>query len=256
MERDAPQFLKLGAGERAIAYRLDKGSPAKTPLLWLPGFLSDMDSTKALAVADWARGHGHSMLRFDYSGHGLSSGDVEHASIGDWLEETSAIFRLLDTEAPLVIGSSMGGWIALLLARRLAAEGRPALTGLVLIAPAWDMTEILMWREFPESMRQDVLERGVTSLPSAYGDPYPITKRLIEEGRSHCIEGRAFDPGCPVRILQGMRDDDVPWRHAVALLELLNGSDVELTLIKDAEHRQSREADLARLLATIASLVH
>ena len=255
MEREAPQFLQLGEGGRTIAYRLEKGSPAKPPLLWLPGFLSDMDSTKALAVADWARRHGHTMLRFDYSGHGLSSGDVEHASIGDWLEETASIFRWLGTQASLVIGSSMGGWIALLLARRLAAEGQPALRGLVLIAPAWDMTEILMWREFPESMRQDILERGVTSLPSAYGDPYPITRRLIEEGRSHSLEGRPFDPGCPVRILQGMRDDDVPWRHAVALLDLLDGSDVELTLIKDAEHRQSREADLARLRATIAALV-
>ena len=140
------------------------------------------------------------------------------------------------------------------MARRLAAQGKGAdLAGLVLIAPAFDMTEALMWAELPPEARAEIETKGVTYVPSDYGEPYPITKRLIEEGRSHLIA--PFDPGCPVRILQGMQDADVPWRHALALVDLLQGSDVELTLIKDAEHRQSRPQDLPRLLATIASLL-
>jgi pimeloyl-ACP methyl ester carboxylesterase len=255
METQAPQFLEVGQGRRKIAYRLTEGDPGKAPIFWLPGFLSDMESTKALAVADWARRNGHPMLRFDYSGHGLSGGALLEATIGDWLEEAVALFGLIDAGPRLLIGSSMGGWIALLLARQLAAEGRTdELCGLVLIAPAWDMTEALMWRALPGPAREEIVRAGVTYLPSAFGDDYPVTKRLIEEGRSHLTEGRLFDPGCPVRILQGMRDEDVPWRHAVALLDLLEGGDVELTLVKDAEHRQSRDADLRRLIATVAAL--
>jgi pimeloyl-ACP methyl ester carboxylesterase len=148
----------------------------------------------------------------------------------------------------------MGGWIALLLARHLAAHGRSAdLAGLVLIAPAFDMTEALMWAELPPEARAEIETEGVTHVPSENGEPYPITRRLIEEGRSHLIA--PFDSGCPVRILQGMEDADVPWRHALLLVDLLQGGDVELTLIKDAEHRQSRPQDLQRLLATIAALV-
>jgi pimeloyl-ACP methyl ester carboxylesterase len=256
METQAPQFLEVGPSRRRIAYRFVEGEPEKIQLLWLSGFLSDMTSTKALVVADWAMANGHPMLRFDYSGHGLSDGDLKQATIGDWLEEAAAIFDLLRSRPRLVVGSSMGGWIALQLARHLAAERRSAeLSGLVLIAPAWDMTEILMWRELPEAAREEIVQQGVTYLPSAYGDPYPVTKRLIEEGRSHVLEGRPFDPGCPVRVLQGMLDEDVPWRHAVALLDLLTGSDVELTLVKDAEHRQSRDTDLKRLIATIVSML-
>ena len=149
----------------------------------------------------------------------------------------------------------MGGWIALLVARHLAKQGRSSeLAGLVLIAPAWDMTEILMWRKFSERRRNEVDAKGVTYVPSDYGEPYPITKRLIEAGRAHAIEGEGFEPGCPVRMLQGYRDADVPWQHALALLDLLTGDDVEFTLIKNGEHRLSEPEDLRRLIATIASL--
>lgn len=259
MDKGEPQFLEV-KGEarlaRRIAYRLDKGDPGKTKLLWLPGFLSDMASTKALAVADWARVHRHTMLRFDYSGHGLSGGDILKATIGDWLEEATLMFDGMGEGPRLVIGSSMGGWIALLLARHLAERGRSGeLAGLVLIAPAWDMTETLMWREFPWDLREEIEAKGVTYLASAYGDPYPVTKRLIEEGRTHSIEARGFDPGCKVRILQGYRDPDVPWEHALALLDLLTSEDVELTLIKNGDHRLSEPLDLRRLTATIAALI-
>ncbi len=259
MDEEEPQFLEVGnkdAGKlRRIAYRRVAAKVKDAvELIWLPGFLSDMASTKATAVAEWAGAQGFAMTRFDYSAHGHSSGTLLEATIGDWLEETAAVWELMGQGPRIVIGSSMGGWIALLLARRLAAQGKGAdLAGLVLIAPAFDMTEALMWAELPPEARAEIETKGVTYVPSDYGEPYPLTKRLIEEGRSHLIA--PFDPGCPVRILQGMQDADVPWRHALALVDLLQGSDVELTLIKDAEHRQSRPQDLPRLLATIASLL-
>jgi alpha-beta hydrolase superfamily lysophospholipase len=215
-----------------------------------------MASTKATAIAEWAAEQGLAMMRFDYSGHGLSGGDLLNASIGDWLEESMAVWELMGEGPRIVIGSSMGGWIALLLARHLARQGRSdELAGLVLIAPAFDMTETLMWRELPQAAKDEIERNDATYVPSAYGDPYPITRHLIEEGRSHLIEGHPFDPGCPVRILQGMLDPDVPWRHALALVDLLAGADVELTLIKGGDHRLSEPQDLQRLTAAIAALV-
>jgi len=259
MDEPEPQFLEVGANGtfklRRIAYRRDEGkAKGAVELIWLPGFLSDMASTKATAVAGWASAAGLAMTRFDYSGHGQSSGKLLEATIGNWLEETLAVWGVMGPGPRIVIGSSMGGWIALLLARHLATHGGSAnLAGMVLIAPAFDMTEALMWRELPPEARAEIETKGVTYVPSDYDAPYPITKRLIEEGRTHLIA--PFDPKCPVRILQGMLDPDVPWRHALALVELLQGGDVELTLIKDAEHRQSRPEDLQRLLTTIAELV-
>jgi alpha-beta hydrolase superfamily lysophospholipase len=256
MDDSQPQFLEAGADtrRRRIAYRRRGGKgPA---LLWLSGFLSDMASTKATAIAEWAAEQGLAMMRFDYSGHGLSGGDLLNASIGDWLEESMAVWELMGEGPRIVIGSSMGGWIALLLARHLARQGRSdELAGLVLIAPAFDMTETLMWRELPQAAKDEIERNDATYVPSAYVDPYPITRHLIEEGRSHLIEGHPFDPGCPVRILQGMLDPDVPWRHALALVDLLAGADVELTLIKGGDHRLSEPQDLQRLTAAIAALV-
>lgn len=254
MDEGEPQFLHIGG--RRIAYRRGEGDAGQVKLLWLPGFLSDMASAKALAVAEWAGAQRHPMLRFDYSGHGLSGGNFLELGIGDWLNEALVMFDALGQGPRIAIGSSMGGWIALLIARHLAEQGRSSeLAGLVLIAPAWDMTEVLMWRKFSERRRQEVETKGVTYVPSDYGDPYPITRRLIEDGRAHAIEARGFDPGCPVRILQGYRDPDVPWRHALALIEMLQGDDIELTLIKNGGHRLSEPQDLRRLITTIAALV-
>ncbi|MEX1061043.1 MAG: alpha/beta hydrolase, partial [Methyloceanibacter sp.] len=240
---------------RRIAYRLADASSAPA-LLWLPGFLSDMASTKALALAGYAEAHGLPMLRFDYSGHGLSQGNLLHASIGDWLEEASAMLDMVQGRRSIVIGSSMGGWIALLLARKLARDGAlKRLAGLVLIAPAWDMTERLMWHRFTPEMKDTIERDGVYYEPSLYGDPYPITKHLIEEGRQHLIGVDTLALDFPVRILQGMCDPDVPWGHALDLVDLLCCDDVELTLIKDGDHRQSREQDRRRLESIVAALV-
>ena len=260
MDASEPQFLEVGTGVkcRRIAYRFTVLSGAEPVLLWLPGFLADMAGTKAVALAGFARAQGLPMLRFDYSGHGLSPGNMLEASIGNWLEEASAMLGLIGKRRTILVGSSMGGWIALLLARQLQQAGEiERLAGLVLLAPAFDMTERLMWRKLSPKTRVKIETEGVYYAPSLYGDPYPLTKRLIEEGRNHLIGDGAgpleFD--LPVRILQGMEDPDVPWGHALDLVDLLHRGDVELTLIKDGDHRLSRPQDLRRLELTVAALV-
>jgi pimeloyl-ACP methyl ester carboxylesterase len=259
MSADEPQFLEVGSGEkrRRIAYRLAEGTRSSEPaLMFLPGFLSDMASTKATTLADWASEAGLPMLRFDYSGHGLSQGDMLRATIGDWLEEAETALALLQGRKCIVVGSSMGGWIGLLLARKLAREGRlERLAGLVLIAPAWDMTERLMWHRLTPELREKVEREGVYFEPSLYGQTYPITKHLIEEGRSHLIGEDLLDLDLPVRILQGMCDSEVAWGHALDLVDLFCCDDVEITLVKDGDHRLSREHDLRRLESTVAALV-
>lgn len=257
---NAAQFLDVtadGRPPRKIAYLHSPGSRVDAPgIVWLCGFKSDMISTKASALAEWAAGNGAPYLRFDYSGHGQSTGPIEEFTIGDWLTESLACFDRLTEGRQILIGSSMGGWIALLLARALIARGQgDRLKGIVLIAPAWDMTEELMWKQFtPEAI--EALERdGVYYRPSDYGEPYALTRSLIEEGRNHLLAGNGFDPGCSVRILQGMHDPDVPWDHALKLVDLLEGDDVQLTLIKDGEHRLSREQDLALLFATLDEFI-
>jgi pimeloyl-ACP methyl ester carboxylesterase len=252
MEQSEPQFLELAgeSGKRRIAYRIQ--GDRELGLFWLSGFLSDMSGGKATAMAEFAARQGLGFTAFDYSGHGLSGGRLIDGAIGDWLAEAEAVAAQAKTGKLIVIGSSMGGWLALLLARALAGTGRVA--GLVLIAPAWDMTEVLMWRKFTTEVLRAYERDGIWWQPSDYGDPYPITKRLIEEGRKHLIEGKTFDPGCPVRILQGMRDADVPWQHALALLNLLRSEDLELTLIKDGDHRLSTPEDIERLERTVAAL--
>jgi pimeloyl-ACP methyl ester carboxylesterase len=195
------------------------------------------------------------MVRFDYSGHGESGGTFAEGTIGRWLEESLAVFGSLCRGPQVVIGSSMGGWLALLLVRELARRGQPgaaAVAGLVLIAPAVDFTEELMWKRFSPEIRRQIEETGAWSRPSAYsGEPYPITRSLIEEGRHHLLLGGMIETGCPVRILQGVADPDVPWQHAVELTSRLARDDVVLTLVKDGDHRLSRAEDIERLIATV-----
>ena len=179
-----------GGKRRRIAYRFAAAASGDGPaLLWLSGFLSDMASTKAAALAAWAEGMRLPMLRFDYSGHGLSEGDLLHASIGDWLEEAAAMLDRIGERRTILVGSSMGGWIALLLARKLvrSRHARTDWRGLVLIAPAFDMTERLMWHRMSAEVKAKLERDGVYYEPSLYGDPYPITKHLIEEGRNHLL---------------------------------------------------------------------
>jgi pimeloyl-ACP methyl ester carboxylesterase len=251
-----PAFIEVGtdAGQRRIAVRARKGSAPG--LFWLGGFNSDMKGTKALALDAWAAAHGRACVRFDYSGHGESGGAFIDGTIGRWLEESVAVFEQFCTGPQVVIGSSMGGWMALLLAREIARrEGsRASLAGLVLIAPAPDFTEQLMWNGFSPEVKKEIETKGVWLRPWQYGEPYPITRALIEEGRQHLLLGSAIEVGCPVRILQGAQDPDVPWQHAFALTHRLPSDDVVLTMIQDGDHRLSRPQDIARILAAVAEI--
>ena len=250
---ESPAFIEVGEGSamRAIAVRARAGQAPG--LFWLAGFNSDMVGTKALALDAWAAEHGRACVRFDYSGHGESGGRFEDGTIGRWLEESVAVFQQFCRGPQVVIGSSMGGWIALLLAREMAkhAGAGVSLAGLVLIAPAPDFTEELMWKGLAPEIRREIETRGVWLRPSEYGDgtPYPITRALIEEGRNHLLLGGSIDVGCPVRILQGAQDRDVPWKHALALAHRLPADDVVLTVIQDGDHRLSRPQDIARIIA-------
>jgi pimeloyl-ACP methyl ester carboxylesterase len=249
-------FLEVGeaGARRRIAARARAGG---TPgLFWLSGFNSDMRGTKAVALDGWAAEHHRACVRFDYSGHGESAGTFVDGTIGRWLEESVAVFEQFCVGPQVVVGSSMGGWMALLLAREIARRpaSRAALAGLVLIAPAPDFTEELMWKGFSPEIRREIETAGVWLRPSPYGAPYPITRALIEEGRHHLLLGGAIEVGCPVRILQGAQDPDVPWRHAFALAHRLPADDVVLTMIQDGDHRLSRPQDIARMLAAVAEI--
>lgn len=243
-----------GAAARQIAVRWQAG---KAPgLFWLGGFKSDMRGTKADALAEYAARSGRAYVRFDYSGHGESGGQFEEGTVSRWLEEANAVFRSQAEGPQIVVGSSMGGWIALLLARALAAKpvADAALAGIVLIAPAPDFTEELMWAEFSPEAKREIEEKGMWLRPTAYEEPYPITRRLIEDGRHHLLLDKPIEVGCPVRILQGVEDADVPWHHALKLVSCLAQDDVVLTLVKDGDHRLSRPEDIERLIRTIDEL--
>lgn len=255
---EPPVFIEVGsdAAARRIAVRARNG--VAPGLFWLGGFKSDMAGTKALALDAWAADRGRACVRFDYSGHGESGGDFGEGTIGRWLEESVAVFRQFCSGRQVVVGSSMGGWMALLLARELARQpaDTASLAGLVLIAPAPDFTEELMWKGFSPEVRQQIESKGVWLRPSQYGDgsPYPITRALIEEGRNHLLLGSSIDVGCSVRILQGAQDPDVPWKHAFALAHRLPADDVVLTMIQDGDHRLSRPQDIARIMAAVAEI--
>ena len=251
-----PAFIGVGqdSGLRRIAVRARAGG--MPGLFWLGGFNSDMRGTKALALDAWAAEHGRACVRFDYSGHGESGGAFVEGTIGRWLEESIAVFEQFCRGPQVAVGSSMGGWMALLLAREIAKRGvsGASLAGLVLIAPAPDFTEALMWNGFSPQIRREIETNGVWLRPSQYGEPYPITRALIEEGRNHLLLGSAIDVGCPVRILQGAQDPDVPWQHAFALAHRLPSDDVVLTMIQDGDHRLSRPQDIARIIAAVTEI--
>jgi len=237
---------------RTIAVRLREGK-SQPGLFWLGGFKSDMKGTKAAALDAWAAENDRACLRFDYSGHGESGGDFVDGTIGRWLEESLAVYTQFAKGPQVVIGSSMGGWLALLLARALASRQDAApIAGMVLIAPAVDFTEELMWKQFSPAIRQEIETKGAWTRPSEYdAGGYPITKGLIEDGRNHLLLGGLIETRCPVHILQGVQDPDVPWQHAQELVARLASDDVVLTLIKDGDHRLSRPEDLERLIAAV-----
>ncbi|ACK49611.1 conserved hypothetical protein [Methylocella silvestris BL2] len=258
-EPDA-EFLTVGTGEkgRRIAFlRSVPPRPAAKPgIVWLGGFRSTMRGEKAAYLHQASRAAGSAFLRFDYSGHGESGGRFEDGTIGLWLEESLAALRSLTSGPQVLVGSSMGGWLALLLARALHDSGEVArLHGLVLIAPAVDFTEALIFAKMSKAEKAELKARGRWLRPSRYGDgPYPISAALLEEGRGHLLFGGTIASYCPTHILQGMQDEDVPWRHALALVEHMHGDPVTLTLIKDGDHRLSRPQDLARIGAAVEAI--
>ena len=245
----ASQIEAIAHEGEQLAYEQIEG--AAPTFVWLGGFKSDMAGTKAQTLADWAVERGQGFVRFDYSGHGRSSGAFEAGTISRWLSDTLAVLDQL-TDGPLVlVGSSMGGWLALLAARARADRVK----GLLLIAPAADFTERLMWRGFSPKEQRQILAFGRLEQPSEYApQPNVITRDLIEDGRKHLIFGTAIRTWGPAHILQGMQDPDVPWKHALALVEHLADDPATLSFIRDGDHRLSRDQDIARLIAAVAEI--
>ena len=242
----------LTVGDRPIAVLR---RPGRQPgLFWLGGYRSEMTGSKASAVDSFGESHGLAVTRFDYSGHGETGGDFTLGTISRWLDEALAVFD--STTGPQVlIGSSMGGWLALLLNRALRQRGVTRVQGLILIAPATDMTE-LMLAQMTKAQRTKLDRQGFVDTPSEYaGEPYRITAVFLDDGRQHLLFGRAIETGCPVTILQGARDRDVPKEHALKLVEHLVNDPVTFTLVPDGDHRLSRPEDLEMLDRSIEQLI-
>jgi pimeloyl-ACP methyl ester carboxylesterase len=249
-----PETLTLADGTRLTYRQLAARAGDKRPgIVFLSGFASDMTGTKGTALAAWAAARGQALLRFDYSGHGRSSGAFRDGTIGRWTAEALAAIDQLTTGPQVLVGSSMGGWIML-----LAARARPErIGGLVGIAAAPDFTEDLMWAAMQPMTISRLLTEGVIYQPSQYQEsPLEITLALIEDGRRHLLLRGPIDVRCPVRLLHGLADPDVPWQTSGHLAERLAADDVTVTLLKDGDHRLSREEDLQRLFAAIAELSH
>ena len=241
------QFLERGS--HRLAYEQIAG---RTPgVLFCGGFMSDMSGSKATALASHCRQQGRAFVRFDYSGHGASGGRFADGCIGDWLGDALAVLDELTTGPQVVVGSSMGGWISLLLA--LARAQR--VHALALLAPAPDFTRAIWDDELSPAEREHLQQNGHIERPSEYSEqPYLITRRLIEDGRRHLLLGAPIGIACPVRILHGMQDSDVPWQRSITLVERLQGDDVMLTLLKHGDHRLSNPDDLLRLTDALDAL--
>jgi len=248
-ENPSPSILTRDDGATIAYHRRAGHAPG---VMFLGGFMSDMSGTKATALDAWCAARGQAFLRFDYFGHGKSSGEFAEATVGRWRDDALAVFDRLTEGPQVLVGSSLGGWIMLLL-----ALARPArVKALVGIASAPDATEDLMWKEFPEEIRLLIEREGSARIPSNYSDQgYLITWKLIEEGRRHLLMREKIAVECPVRLVHGLLDEDVPWRRSLDLAGKLAGPDVQVTLIKDGDHRLSRDQDLALITRTLATLL-
>jgi pimeloyl-ACP methyl ester carboxylesterase len=220
-------------------------------VVFLGGFHSDMTGSKAEFLAAWCAARGRAFLRFDYAGHGASGGRFEDGTIGRWASDAETVLTRLTEGPQILVGSSMGGWIALLLALRHPTR----VAGLIGIAAAPDFTEELMWQHFPAEVREAITQGGQWLRPSPYGDAYPITRALIEDGRRHLLLGAPIAITAPVRLLHGQQDADVPWQHSLRIAERVTGRDVEVTLVKDGDHRLSTAANLALLGRVLGALL-
>ena len=256
------ETITVGTGNdaRAIAVLLrDAGGaadPARPSLVWLGGYRSDMTGTKAVEMDALAAEQGLCAIRFDYSGHGASGGAFRDGTISRWLEEALAVLDHVAPASVVLVGSSMGGWIALRLAQELARRKKgPKLSGMVLIAPAPDFTAELIEPNLSETERTSLAEQGYFEEPSEYSpEPNIFTRALIEDGRQNRVLTGIIETGCPVHILQGMADPDVPYAHALKLVEFLPADDVVLTVVRDGDHRLSRPEDIARMKAAILAM--
>lgn len=243
------EFLSTTAGRR-IAYNRSQGQGVG--VVFLGGFKSDMQGTKAVALEHWAHQTGRPFLRFDYSGHGESDGVFEEGAIGDWFADAKAAISALTHGPQVLVGSSMGGWISLLVAREMADR----VAGLVTIAAAPDFTQQGYWAGFSDIQRRIVIETGRIEIPSDYGDvPYVITRRLIEDGRENLIHDRPLSLPFPVRFLQGTADEAVPVSWATQLFDHATGEDIRLTLVKGADHRFSTPDCLALISGAVEEVL-
>lgn len=234
-----------------LAYSRVEGQSPKPTVLFLGGFMSDMNGTKAQALHQWAQTNNRSFIRFDYVGHGASSGKFTDGTIGLWLANVLTIFDQLTAGPVIVVGSSMGGWLMLLLALQ-RSERVQALVG---IASAPDFTELLMWDLMDEPIKQELTSKGIYTLKSEYGEsPYPISWKLIEEGRNHVLLHKPIALQCPVRLIHGMKDNDVPYQLSLQLSHDLESTDVRTILCKQGDHRMSSAEDIQLLIETIESL--
>ncbi len=245
---EAARLLHAPDGE-TIAYHVLEG---KAPgVMFLGGLMSDMSGTKALTLEAHCRTEGRAFVRFDYFGHGESSGAFTDGTIGRWHADTLQVLDSVAEGPQILVGSSMGGWQML-----LAARARPErIAGLIGIAAAPDFTDDLMWGQFDHAMKARLSEDGIVYLPSDYEDtPFPVSLALIEDGRDHMLLRAPLALDCPVHLIQGMADKDVPWRTALTIAEAVSGDDVTVTLVKDGDHRLSREEDLARLTRAVDAM--
>lgn len=241
-----------GRDENRIGYKQSTGSRPKNNIgiIWCGGLKSDMDGSKASALHGWADAQDRAFVRFDYFGHGKSSGTFRHGTVTRWAADTVQVIDELTEGSQILVGSSMGGWTAL-----LAALARPErIHALVLLAPAPDFTEKLMWANFSDDIRRVIMDEGIYYQPSDYDDPYEISRELILDGRKNLLLDAPINIKAPVRIIHGMQDTSVPWRHATKVMEALTSEDVELTLIKTADHSLSGEADITRMIKTVIAI--
>ncbi|WP_273720289.1 MULTISPECIES: carboxylesterase [unclassified Bartonella] len=253
MDQNIPcQFFSFEGTSLAVRHRKGRGSPG---LVWLSGYQSNMLRSKAMLVDDFAQKHDLSCLRFDYSGHGESGGDFFQGTISRWVKESLAVFETYCEGPQIVVGSSMGGWIALRLAMLLAQQ-KKRLAGMILIAPAPDFTQTLLEPELGTEEWKILEEKGYVERPGDEDDEtMPFTKAFIEDGKDNCVMKGCIDAGCPIHILQGMEDDKIPYQHTLNLLNHLPLQDVTLTLVRDADHRFSRPKDLECLETVLRSLI-
>lgn len=257
MDHHELQFIdidKNGKSRRIAVRHLPPATPEAATLVWLIGLKSDMVSTKAQALAEYCAARGLGLLRFDYSGHGESSGAFADATTSDWIDEAESVIRQKAGPGPLIlVGSSTGAHVALIALRNLMADAMDIadrIRALVLIAPAWDVTELL-WSNLPSDAQHEIIEKGAHDQPSEYGEPYHITRAFIEDGRRNLLRDASFNPGRPIYVLQGAKDTAVPLAYARQLADVLEGDWVHMTEVDDGEHRMSRPQDLEKLYALI-----